>query len=116
MTAEVITGLIAGIASIIAIFFGRQYWLAFAGLIDDLKGEVDRLQEVTRTQRDRLDDLEKRLHHRELELLQVEANLDNYVNSSQLLTNENKRLRSKVKRLEAENLELRSTIAQFQAP
>ena len=101
VSGEVVTALIVGLTGLVALFFGRAYWSSFSGLIEDQKKEVARLQDLVRKQRDRLDGIENRLHKKDLELLQVQTNLDNYVATSQNLTEENRRLRQRVKELEA---------------
>lgn len=113
MSAEVITAIFAGVVGVVTIFFGRAYWHVFSGLIDDNKSDLKDLRDTVRKQRDRVDRLENKLHEKDLEIMQLEANLDNYVNSSQLLANENKNLRQQVAALEDENLQLRSTLDQI---
>lgn len=97
---EIITAFIAGLAGILAVFFGREYWRSFSGLINDQKQEVFRLQDLLSAQRDRLDQIESRLHARDLQLYDLQNKLDTYSTSSKDLIQENRRLRSRIRELE----------------
>lgn len=100
MSGEWIAAILTAIAGLLTIFFGREYWRSYSGLIDDLKAEVSRLQKLIRDERSRMDRIENRLHQRELELSQAQATLDNYVAISQNLTEENRQLRQRIRQLE----------------
>lgn len=100
MSGELLGVILTGIAGLVTIFFGREYWRSYSGLISDLKAEVTRLQGVNRDLQSRMDKIENRLHQRELELSLAQATLDNYVAMSQGLTEENRQLRERVRSLE----------------
>jgi len=120
MDAAVIPAIITAIAGIVTIFFGRQYWSNYSGLIRGLQAEVARLQQTVDDLRTRLDQAEDTLHKQELENYDLGAQLDNYVSSAQYLSIESDRLRKNnrqlietVRTLQDENLILRNALRQI---
>jgi len=92
-SAAIITAFLTGVAGLIAFFFGRQYWGVLSGLITSQAKEIERLQELTRHLRDRLDTLEEKCYQKDLQLQETMSALDNYIVSSQAMLLENHNLR-----------------------
>jgi len=97
MTAEIVfSSVAAGIAAIMALFFGQAYWRMLQSLIDGLRADCATMQR-------RLDQLELKLERKDDELSDMAATLDDYVALCQQLKNQ-------VVRLEAQIAEMTSKL------
>lgn len=82
------------IVALLGLFFGLAFWAVFKGLIANQTLEIKRLQELLGLLRERIDKVEMDLHKCELEKLEVEGQLDDYVLSNQMLHNQIRDLKS----------------------
>lgn len=81
MTAEFwISSMTAGIAAIMALFFGQAYWKMLQSLINGLRADCAALQR-------RLDLVELKLSQKDDELSEMGKTLDSYVSLCQQLKN-----------------------------
>lgn len=92
MDDNTITALIAGIAGLITIFFGRAYWASFRGLIDRNSSEVDRLRQRLEQMQNKMDQLETELHKVILERERLARTVEAYGYQVQTLITENEQL------------------------
>lgn len=93
MDGNAITALIAGIAGLVTIFFGRAYWASFSGLINSNSAEVDRLRKRLEKLQEKLDKLEDILHQTIIERERLASRVDDYATKAQVLMIENERLK-----------------------
>jgi chromosome segregation ATPase len=102
MDPYMVGAFLTGLTGLIALFFGRQYWLMLSRMVDVQTGEITRLQDLVRRMRDTTDEIELKYYQKESELNHALSVLDNYVTSSQYLSIENQRLRFEKQALESE--------------
>lgn len=90
MTPEFwISSMTAGVAAILALFFGQQYWKMLQSLINGLRADCAALQR-------RLDLVELKLEQKDDELSEMGKNLDNYVALCQQLKTHIAELETKI--------------------
>ena len=99
-TAAIITAM----AGLIIVFFGKPFFGLFRDLIKGdqeemlrLHAEISRLTTLTNDLRARIDQIESESHKKDIEIERLRHRLDDYVASSQYLTNENNRLQAALK-------------------
>jgi len=107
MDFGMVAAIVTAIAGLIGLFFGRRYWDMLQNMVSDQDREVRRLQHLTRSLRDRLDEVERNFYDRGLELERCLSAVDNFAASNQLLINEAQALRK-------EKVELQRRIVQLE--